>query len=79
MKTFIYCRVSSVGQKDNYSFAAQKKDGTTFAEGIGSAYRLYKDVESGAKSSRADWVRLKADLESLSEPNDVICTEVKAD
>jgi len=72
MKTFIYCRVSSVGQKDNYSFAAQKADGISFTESIGSEYRLYKDVESGAKSSRKDWARLKVDLESLSEPNDVI-------
>jgi DNA invertase Pin-like site-specific DNA recombinase len=64
---FIYCRVSSVGQKDNYSLTAQKKDGIAFAEGIGSTYRVYKDVESGAKSSR-----LKADLQSQSEPKDVI-------
>ncbi|MGA2641868.1 MAG: recombinase family protein, partial [Spirochaetia bacterium] len=72
MKTFIYARVSSAGQRDNYSFAAQKADGISFAESIGSEYRLYKDVESGAKSSRKDWTRLKADLETLSEPNDVI-------
>jgi len=72
MKCFIYARVSSISQSDNYSYAAQKRDGIAFAESIGADYKLYKDIESGKKSTRLGWKELKQDLESLSEPNDVV-------
>jgi DNA invertase Pin-like site-specific DNA recombinase len=48
----IYCRVSTVTQKDNYSIVDQHKDGTAFAKKSNVAYREYEDIASGKSITR---------------------------
>jgi hypothetical protein len=43
-----------------------KKNGVAFAQSIGSANRLYEDVESGKVSSREDWSYLTNSRQGLS-------------
>lgn len=69
---YIYCRVSTKKQEDNYSFESQKRNGIAFAEELGQSYELYKDVESGKKATRSDWVRLLSDLKSKGTEHDII-------
>ncbi len=69
---FIYCRVSTRHQEDNYSFPAQKADGIAFAESIGIEYRLYSDVESGAKATRDGWRQLLSDLSDKATADDIV-------
>ena len=71
MTTFVYCRISKKDQSE-FSLPQQRADGETFAESIGSKCRVYVDEESGRKSTRKDWVRLKQDLLEISEPGDVV-------
>jgi len=69
---YIYCRVSTKKQEDNYSFESQKRNGIAFAEELGQPYELYKDVESGKKATRSEWVRLLSDVKSKGTGQDII-------
>lgn len=69
---YIYCRVSTKKQEDNYSFSNQKKDGIAFADEKGEPYQIYKDVESGTKASRDGWVKLLSEVRSNGIEDDTI-------
>lgn len=69
---YIYCRVSTKKQEDNYSFSNQKKDGIAFATEKGEPYQFYKDVESGTKASRDGWVKLLTEVGANGVEDDTI-------
>ncbi|MGD9679214.1 MAG: recombinase family protein [Vulcanibacillus sp.] len=67
---YIYCRVSTKKQEDNYSFSNQKKRGIEFAESTNHPYEIYSESASGTKKGlglRKEWLRLLADLESAKK------------
>lgn len=71
MTAFVYCRISKKDQSE-FSLPQQRADGEAFAESRGFKCRVYVDEESGKKSTRKDWMRLKQDLLEISEPGDVV-------
>jgi site-specific DNA recombinase len=58
----IYCRVSSVGQQDNYSLGIQEQYGTSFAKSIQDGHLLYKETGSGASIARPELEKLLNDI-----------------
>lgn len=72
---FIYCRVSTPKQEDNYSYAAQRARGIAFAESINQPYEIYTESKSGTEKGlgkRLEWNRLISDLESKGKETDII-------
>jgi site-specific DNA recombinase len=59
----IYCRVSTLGQKDNYSVATQKERGRAFAKKVGETFEIYDEAKSGKNLERPEFVRLLSDIE----------------
>ncbi len=63
----IYIRVSTLDQKDNYSFIQQEIDGISYAQNIEQPYKIYKEAASGRKKSREErevFDKLWKDVES---------------
>lgn len=54
MKIGIYVRVSTLDQKDNYSFQQQEADGIVYAASMGHPYKIYKEAASGRKKTREE-------------------------
>ncbi len=48
----IYVRVSTLRQKDNYSYKAQEEEGVRFADSIGESYQVYKEAKTGTKGEK---------------------------
>lgn len=59
-----YIRVSSKKQEDNDSLENQTQRATAFAKAKKEKLIIYKDVESGSKADRPQWMRFKADIQS---------------
>ena len=59
----IYCRVSSQGQKDNYSIPVQKKFGIKFCESINEEYKIYSEAKSATEINRPKLQDLIQDIE----------------
>ena len=60
----IYCRVSTLGQEDNYSLPKQREDGKAFALKMHQSYEIYEDIESGASTTRKSYLQLLQDIAS---------------
>jgi site-specific DNA recombinase len=60
----VYCRVSTEGQKDNYSINDQRDDGITFAKSKHIQFKLYEDVMSGTDITRHGWNSLISDIKN---------------
>lgn len=71
---YIYCRVSTKKQEDNYSFPKQKERGIAFATELNHNYELYSESASGTTKglgNRKEWLRLLNDLEK-AESTDIL-------
>jgi site-specific DNA recombinase len=64
MKCGIYVRVSTVGQKDNYSVAVQKSRGQIFCKENGFVPVLYEEQASGASLFRQEFQKLLKAVEN---------------
>ena len=70
---YIYIRVSSKKQQEKgYSLEEQEKAGKSFADSMGQPYALYKDVQSGAESTRKGWKALLSDIETNATDQDTL-------
>lgn len=58
MKVGLYCRVSSLSQKENSSLENQKILGIEFSKRFEYEYEIFEDVESGGKLNRKEFSRL---------------------
>lgn len=59
----IYCRISTAGQKDNYSLEVQEQQGIQFAERLGDEYTIYQEQSSGGNIQRIELGNLIRDIE----------------
>ena len=58
----IYTRVSTEGQRDQYSLPIQQEGGIKFAENRRREYKIYEDVWSGKVVTRTGWQELLIDI-----------------
>jgi site-specific DNA recombinase len=59
----IYCRVSTLLQKDNYSVDTQKERGRAFAQKVGEPFKIYDETKSGKDLERPEFVRLVDEIQ----------------
>jgi DNA invertase Pin-like site-specific DNA recombinase len=71
---YIYCRVSSKSQEDNYSFSNQQKEGKAFAKSKGEDFLLFKDVQSGFDATRKNWIAFCEAIRN-AKPTDTVWYE----
>ncbi|MGA2639887.1 MAG: recombinase family protein, partial [Spirochaetia bacterium] len=64
MNCAVYCRVSTVGQKDNYSVAVQKSRGLAFCSEHGYEAVLFEEQASAASLFREQFQKLLKDIEA---------------
>ena len=58
----IYTRVSTEGQRDQYSLPIQRESGINFANSKNLQYKIYEDVYTGKSVSRTGWKELLNDI-----------------